>query len=377
MPGSEPDQPTTLRTPRGGMKKVVLITANRFWRRGAGVWARTGELVRFLSTHCELVIVFTQPIRPDVLQRLQDPDMAFRFVAIADTDTLKPPAMLNALRSIGAAFDPADAYIIDKLENSLALAALPASVQRFVDTHDLLSQKTLSMQGYGYQPRIPMSEAHERELLSQYDGVLCIQRDDYAIVRDWLGPKKAILAPHPAAITPRVFRHKVTRIGFAASNWLPNVEGLQWFLTAVWPAFIGRGIYLDVHGAIKDRFTSDRSPGVRFHGHTDSPQAIYAEIDILINPVRFGSGLKIKTVEALGNGIPLVTTSEGARGLTDADGQGLLIADDAPSFIEALETLVNSPALRQRISAGALGYARTQLSPEVCFGELIARINAS
>ena len=93
--------------------------------------------------------------------------------------------------------------------------------------------------------------------------------------------------------------------------------------------------------------------------------------------MRFGSGLKIKTVEALGNGIPLVTTNEGARGLTDADGHGLLIADDAPSFIKTLDALVNSPALRQRIGAGGLDYARKQLSPETCFGELVARIYAS
>ena len=359
------------------MRKVVLITGHRFWHRGTGGWARTGELIRFLGSRCELVIVFIRPIRSAVVQRLQDPALPFRFIALADAGKPEPPTLVDALRGIRAVLDPADVFIIDKVENSFALEALPASGKRFVDTHDLLSQKTLSMQAYGHQPRIAMSEQREKELLRQYDGVICIQCDDYAIVCNWLGREQAILAPHPATITPGDFRYDAQRIGFAASNWLPNVDGLQWFLAEVWPAFIGRGISLDIHGAIRERFTGDRSPGVRFHGHTESPQAIYAEIDILINPVRIGSGLKIKTVEALGNGIPLVTTSEGARGLTDADGHGLLIADDAPSFIEALEALVNSPTLRQRIGADGLAYARTQLSPEACFGELIARINAS
>jgi glycosyltransferase involved in cell wall biosynthesis len=233
------------------------------------------------------------------------------------------------------------------------------------------------MQRYGYRPRIRMSEQRESELLDRYDGVICIQRDDHAIVGNWLGERKAILAPHPTAITPQAFRREVKRIGFVASDWFANVEGLQWFLREVWPAFTQRGVSLDVHGSIERCFTGDQSPGVSFHGHADSLPEVYGNIDIVINPARFGSGLKIKTVEALGNGLPLVTTSEGARGLTDADGDALLIADDAASFIDALDALLNSPALRQRIGAGALDYARKHFSPEACFGALIARINAA
>lgn len=359
------------------MKKVVLITATRFWRQGAGVWARTAALVRYLSAHCELTVVFTRAIQPRVLQRLNAAATRFRFITVDHSGNPDEPAIIEAIRCICAAIDPADVYIIDKLENSPVLDALPGGGQRFVDTHDLLSQKTLSMQRYGYRPRIQMSAERESELLARYDGVICIQREDHAIVGAWLGERKAILAPHPTAVTPQELRQEVASIGFAASDWFANVEGLHWFLCEVWPTFAQRGISLDIHGSIAKRFPDDRSPGVRFHGHTDSLPDIYGNIDILINPVRFGSGLKIKTVEALGNGIPLVTTSEGARGLTDADGDALLIADDATSFIDALDALLNSAALRQRIGAGALDYARKYFSPEACFGELIARINAA
>jgi hypothetical protein len=52
------------------MKKVVLITGTRFWRSGAGVWARIAALVNYLSARCELTIIFTHAIRPEVLGRL-------------------------------------------------------------------------------------------------------------------------------------------------------------------------------------------------------------------------------------------------------------------------------------------------------------------
>jgi ribosome biogenesis protein Tsr3 len=52
----------------------------------------------------------------------------------------------------------------------------------------------------------------------------------------------------------------------------------------------------------------------------------------VINPVRFGAGLKIKTVEALANGLPLVTSEEGARGLASLDREAILIARNVDQF---------------------------------------------
>jgi len=358
------------------MKKVVFITSCRFWRNGAGVWARTRELIVYLSRHTTLVIVFVDGVRGSVVENLKAFETHFRFIPIAQKFPTAEADLVAAVHTVCTALGPADTYIVDKLEYSFLLAALPRSGQRLVDTHDLLSQKTRSMEQHGYRPRIPMSEQTEKEILGRYDGVMCIQAEEYALVCDWLGRDSAILAPHPATINPQPFRDEVRSIGFVASTWLPNTDGLKWFLDAVWPAFHDRGINLDIHGPIKRSFLNDATPRVRFHGFTESLDEIYAGIDIVFNPVRFGSGLKIKTVEALGNGLPLVTTSEGARGFRELHGRALLLADDGPAFVSALDALINDRALRHRLGTGALAYARERLSPHACFGELLQRINA-
>ncbi|NRB47195.1 MAG: glycosyltransferase family 4 protein [Saprospiraceae bacterium] len=61
---------------------------------------------------------------------------------------------------------------------------------------------------------------------------------------------------------------------------------------------------------------------MKFHGYVPNLQSIFNDIDIMINPVQMGAGLKIKSVEAMANGLPLVTTTHSATGLMKAKGKG-------------------------------------------------------
>jgi glycosyltransferase involved in cell wall biosynthesis len=85
---------------------------------------------------------------------------------------------------------------------------------------------------------------------------------------------------------------------------------------------------------------------------------------------RGGAGLKIKTVEALAHGLPLVTTGEGARGLRELDGHALCIADSAEDFAQAIQRLLASSAARRDLGAAAFTYAQTHFTPETCFAEI-------
>jgi glycosyltransferase involved in cell wall biosynthesis len=113
-----------------------------------------------------------------------------------------------------------------------------------------------------------------------------------------------------------------------------------------------------------------RIPGIRFVGFIDDLTACYAHIDIAINPVRYGAGLKIKTVEAMAHGLPLVVSTQGASGLEDLAGQAFLVADDAGAFAEHIRTLAGSLALRQTMSRAAHSHAALYFGTEQCFREL-------
>ena len=98
-------------------------------------------------------------------------------------------------------------------------------------------------------------------------------------------------------------------------------------------------------------------------------------MDIIINPVRCGAGLKIKNVEALGLGIPLITTSHGASGMEDGVSKAFLIADKLKEFIEAFDIIINDFDFRIQMSQASFEYANVNFSEEKSYGNLLKAIN--
>lgn len=106
-------------------------------------------------------------------------------------------------------------------------------------------------------------------------------------------------------------------------------------------------------------------------GYVEHAFEAYNQIDIGINPVRWGSGIKIKTLELLGHGIPTVVTSEGGRGLDDINGSVFLCADDPLTFANHIDTLINDYELRLSLSEKGYEYIRLHYPEENCYQILI------
>ena len=111
--------------------------------------------------------------------------------------------------------------------------------------------------------------------------------------------------------------------------------------------------------------------GVVVHGRVDDLAAHYAAADLCINPVRHGGGLKIKTVEALAHGRPLVASLHGVRSLEVHKGRAFLVADDGAAFAAAIQHLVAHPDEALRLAQAGSALAAAQFGPEACYGPLL------
>jgi glycosyltransferase involved in cell wall biosynthesis len=94
----------------------------------------------------------------------------------------------------------------------------------------------------------------------------------------------------------------------------------------------------------------DAAPDVSVAGRVDAMEPELARADLVVVPVRYGSGTRVKIIEAAANRIPVVSTALGAEGLGFEDGRELIVADGAQDFAAACVRLLGEPELRRRLA---------------------------
>jgi len=357
--------------------RIVLITMARFWDKGYGVAARTRELILFLSRNYSLAVAYLGGITQYDVAALQGMGARFELFILGELGRQDTPRELaQRFRRHFDESSPSSVYLIVQTELSFMLEAIPSNGRTILDTNDLVSDRTQSMEQHRVRAHFPLTQAQEISLMKRYDRVVCIQQSEFAKVAGWLGPDKVILAPHPVAAVSLPLRETSAVLGFVASKWHANVDGLRWFIEHVWPLLAQENLRLDICGYVEEAFRGLQVPNLRFLGFVDDLSAFYATIDIAINPVRYGAGLKIKTVEAMAHGIPSVVSRQGASGLEALAGQAFLLAEDAVSFADHVKALAGNYSLRQSLANAARSYAVENCSPDRCFRDLARAIDS-
>ncbi len=156
-----------------------------------------------------------------------------------------------------------------------------------------------------------------------------------------------------------------------ASDNPGNIEGLTAFLELSWPIILKLqpSAELRIFGTLADK--APVGANVISIGYVRSLRRAYRDAAVVINPVRFGTGLKIKNVEALAGGKALVTTSCGAEGLESGAGVAFVVEDDMERFGLAVAALLADGNARTRLGVAAAAFAEGQLSSERIYGSFL------
>jgi polysaccharide biosynthesis protein PslH len=142
---------------------------------------------------------------------------------------------------------------------------------------------------------------------------------------------------------------------FAGSlSYFANHDAMRWFLADVfphirrdWPA-----AQLTVTGDPGDA-SLEPTPGVTLAGLLDDVRGAVASAAVSVVPLRIGGGTRLKILESMALGTPVVATSKGAEGLDVVNGEHLLIADEPRQFADHVLTLLRDPVLRERVAGQA------------------------
>jgi len=351
------------------MKSIAILTHIDFWRGDGGHKSRITSLAQYLGNHSNLVVVYAGSAKPGDKTLVERKRFSFRTIFLSTHAQLNKADYVRRFRQF-VQETHVDVCIIEYLQLAFVIDFLPRHIKFILDTHDLMSDRARSFKSFGCE-HDTVSWADELAIFKKFDGVMLIQDKEYQKVRDALGPDKTILVPHGVDFPRQTVRRNVQNVGFIGNYYTPNEVGLRWFLKEVWPRVRKGGIQLNIYGKIWQAFAGLDIEKVRFHGFVPNLQRIFSEIDIMINPVQMGAGLKIKNVEAMANGLPLITTTHSATGLMRAKGKGFLIADDAKNFAFTLNRLIVDFDHRSRLGRFAHCFIQDYFSQEACFKELL------
>jgi glycosyltransferase involved in cell wall biosynthesis len=269
--------------------------------------------------------------------------------------------------SAAAVFDPAlhrwvsavgGLVIADHVQAAVYLDACPRSVLSLHndDARMLLSEPASTARVRRMEQRwdrrtLPRLQA---AAVAAADLVVCVSEQD----RDAVSRPDAAVVPNgadlPDTVGPRPEQGSLLFVG--SMNYPPNEDAVRWWVEQVAPLLPPSLPLLTVVGrGAQERWGHDSRVTV----HSDVPEIgpFLAAASVVVVPVRHGGGSRLKLIEAMAGGRPVVSTRKGAEGFPVQHDRELLLADEPADFAEAVTRLWTDAAVGDRLAAAAVAFA--------------------
>jgi glycosyltransferase involved in cell wall biosynthesis len=222
----------------------------------------------------------------------------------------------------------------------------------------------------------------EADALGKVDTVLAISQEDDGYIHELQPKAKTIIVPAGVDIDeskPVKEPMDLSLFFIGALDWLPNLQGLDWFIKEVWPKIHKELPDLQFHIAGKkmpQHFYDHSGQNIVAHGEVPSSVEFMNEHSVLLSPLVSGSGVRIKIIEAMAIGKVILSTTVSAEGSGAIDSEHILIANDADEFIRQIKRLKNEPGLLAKLSGNARNFALNNFQNKNVISRLIGHYSS-
>lgn len=332
------------------------------------------------------------------------PDNAPESLVLADFDW--PWARTKFAETVEK-YQP-DTIIFEYIKTAYLMEALTPnqrkSIKCVVDTHDLLHRRAQQFFSNGFPHWLKIDRDEEAEVLNRFDVVMAIQNKEADLFREMAPLPKTITVGHaveeqatPEPPDQTATPGKIT-IGYIGSKNFSNWQAIRNFLQNAWPSVLEKHsdkCDLLIAGAVCNWFEDESNmeslpasdhnadtstsvattkpitmQNVRMIGRIDEIMQFYDKVDVLINPVEFGTGLKIKNSEALRYGKLLITTRNGFDGMPEATRLACKVVEDVDEMGMAINSLCSDLSTIRKMQSLALQLSQTEFSEAQAYSEL-------
>ncbi len=211
----------------------------------------------------------------------------------------------------------------------------------------------------------------EEDKLHSFDGIIAItERDaDFYRKNNFTGKLKAIPAGIDLELYPSTIpvKMELSLCFIGSMEWMPNVQGIEWYLEEIWPALSANFPGLTFHIAGKgmsEEMKNRKIDGVTFYGMVPDAMAFINKHPVMVVPLLAGGGMRLKIVEAMALGRCVLSTSIGAEGIEAKDNNEIVIADTLQQFIEKTTLLIKGEIDSRDIGERAQRLVREKYSWE-------------
>jgi glycosyltransferase involved in cell wall biosynthesis len=201
-------------------------------------------------------------------------------------------------------------------------------------------------------------KAFELKNINMADVVVTVSETDLGIFTEYglKLPATSVPTGYVFDTLPEITAEEENAVAFIGGmDWMPNREGVDWFIKKVWPIVINQLPDAKFYLAGRNFPAEIRNlkvKGLVVVGEVEDAREFILSKSVSIVPLFAGSGMRVKIVEAMALGRAVVSTSVGAESLQYTDGTDILIADDAAVFANAVIKMLSNR--HQRIALGKM-----------------------
>lgn len=219
----------------------------------------------------------------------------------------------------------------------------------------------------------------EVDRLNKYDFLVAITERDLDRFKS-LGYKNGCLAiPVGFDLTKyepdySAFQNPIALSFIGSLDWMPNTEGLNWFLESVWPKLKAKYPELEFHFTGRNapaEMRNLRIPGVYYHNQVVNAKAFTQKYPISIVPLFAGSGIKVKILEAMALGRVVISSSIGLEGIPAKHMKQVIIANSIEDYIESIDWCYRHKDQLQKIGENARSFLKNNFNNEKLASRLV------
>jgi len=279
-----------------------------------------------------------------------------------------------------------DCVVVNYAFLSKTLELVEGSTLRVLDTHDQMAGRKEILEDLGLEPDFfYLTENEEARALNRADLVVAIKDEEAEAFRNYTS-KDVVTYPYSGLAQSWIYHGtrkvddvnlSLLRVGFVGGLNQLNINCIRSFIANTRDLFAQKvaPLVIKIGGSVCEAIEDlAEEPHVRLLGRYDEPREFYSECDVIINPMLRSTGLKIKTVEAVSLGMPLLSTAHASEGLPDRE-PSLLFADDWELAKELVEASFDRSRLETYRKASNQALVGLQTKSSQSFEAITSRIN--